>query len=106
MGAGYGILGEDHRRPRRNRLDSAGVVQAKPDTSSGGEAVLSTARLTWGGWAVLVLVISLACAALRGGARGTVPAGEGGPPPALLPTQGDRPDGFDGRRDTRHFVLL
>jgi hypothetical protein len=67
---------------------------------------MSSARMTWWGWAVLVLVMSLACATLSGGSRGKVQAREGGPSPALPPTRGDIPDGFDGRRDTPHVVLL
>src|SRR2546430_11253571 len=70
------------------------------------KAVMSTARVAWWVWAVLVLMITLACTPLSGGSRGWVQTGEGRPSPALPPTQGDIPDGFDGRRDTPHFVLL
>ena len=49
---------------------------------------------------------SLACASLSGRSPGQLQPGEGGWSPPLPPTQGDSPDGFDGRRDTPHFVLL
>ncbi|HEX2184168.1 MAG TPA: hypothetical protein VHN78_01515, partial [Chloroflexota bacterium] len=65
-----------------------------------------TARGDWWGWAVPGLVLILMCAWPSGGSLDRVQAGEGEPFPALLPTQGDLPDGFDGRRDTLHFVLL
>jgi hypothetical protein len=57
-------------------------------------------------WGVPVLVMLLAAMSLSGGSLDRVQAGEGGPSPILPPTQGDIPDGFDGRRDTPHFVLL
>jgi hypothetical protein len=67
---------------------------------------MSTVRVVRWGWAVLGLVLILMCVWPSGGVRGRVHAGEGGPSPTLPPTQGEIPDGFDGRRDTPHFVLL
>lgn len=57
-------------------------------------------------WGVPVLVVLLAGVSLSGGSLDRGQAGEGGPSPPLPPTQGDIPNGFDGRRDTPHFVLL
>jgi hypothetical protein len=60
----------------------------------------------WWVWGVPVLVMLLAGVSLSGGALDRAQVGEGDPSPALPPTQGEIPDGFDGRRDTPHFVLL
>jgi hypothetical protein len=64
--------------------------------------MILTLRVPKWGWAILVLLMSLAGASLSGGAHGRGQAVEDG----AAPTQGDIPDGFDGRRDTLHFVLL
>lgn len=67
---------------------------------------MSTAHVAWWVWAILVLMLLLVCASLSGGSRGPLQAGKGAWSPPRPPTQGDMPDGFDGRRDTPHFVLV
>jgi hypothetical protein len=69
-------------------------------------AVTFSVHVAWWRWTVLVLGTVGLCVALLTEVLSQAHAVDTGAVPAPRPIQGDIPDGFNGRRDTEHFILL